>query len=245
MSQSQAKSAPLPRWVAGVASVAIAFHLVAVGALALGAYSGPWVTEFGSSTARGPEFARVFAKVLRPTYFKILNMPHDYHFASDGPEVQGVFLEARLKNERGETVRTINIPEEGENFWVRHRESLLVLSVADDVPVQAPRGEVIPGEGEQVRKVAIWDSLEGDTVARLRTVPEHLIPRQRPVYRPSEASLLRARSFARYLCRTYGVAKVELLRHSRNAIQPANVLRGEPIPGTFEELICSFGDLQP
>ena len=75
-------------------------------------------------------------------------------------------------------------------------------------------------------------------------MPEHLIPRDRPVFRPSEQSLLLARSYARYLCRTHGAATAELIRHTGEPITPAVMFTsGQPPAAAVNELISSFGEL--
>jgi hypothetical protein len=88
--------------------------------------------------------------------------------------------------------------------------------------------------------VPIW---EGQQSLRLNRVPEHLVPRNRPVYRPTEWSLVLARSYARFLCRTNGAAYAEIIRHSREILPPTAFMRGEPQDSAFTDLLANYGDL--
>jgi hypothetical protein len=210
--------------------------------LVLAAPSGPWPTSFGSSMAAEPQFAQGISNATTRNYLMPLKMTHNYHFPSNRPAPPGVFFEVRLKDETGELLKTIRVPDENASFWVRHRQSLLAQALADDQPVQPRAGEVVAAPGKQVQTVDIWDTAENNTL-RLRSVPEHLIPRERPVYRPSEWSLVLARSYARYLCRVHGAASAELIRHTREPVLPAVMFLEDPPAGTFDELVSSFGEL--
>jgi hypothetical protein len=88
--------------------------------------------------------------------------------------------------------------------------------------------------------VTIWD---GEQPLRLRLVHEHLIPRNRPVYGPTEWSLVLVHSYARYLCRKHGAASAEVVRHSRESIPPSVFFAGNPPPMAFRDLLASYGDL--
>jgi hypothetical protein len=80
---------------------------------------------------------------------------------------------------------------------------------------------------------------------RLKSVPQHLAPRDRSVFRPSEWSLLLARSYARHLCRAHGAASAEIVRHTREAIPPAVLFFDDAPPEAFEELVSTFGEVSP
>jgi hypothetical protein len=173
---------------------------------------------------------------------KFLKMTHNYHFATNRPGAAAAYLEVRLKDASGNEVATVKFPDDGANFWVRHRQSVLVSWFTDDVPVMPPQGEVVAAPHQQVPTVTIWDST-GPRRLRLRTVPEHLIPRDRPVYRPSEVSMLLARSYARYLCRLYGAASADVVRHSKEPIPPVVLFQDDTPAGAFDELVSDFGKL--
>ena len=131
-----------------LASMVVGLHFLAVVMLVLAAQSGPWTTRFGDSTAEGPLFAAKINNVMTPAYLQPLRMTHNYHFLSNRLTLSEVFFEARLKDDKG-NVTTLTFPEEGANSWMRQRENLLALGLGDDVPVQAPRGEVIPAPGRR------------------------------------------------------------------------------------------------
>jgi hypothetical protein len=248
---------PLPRALIVVGSLAIGVHLLAIMMLVLAAQSGPWLTRFGDSPAEGPWFAtRLTNYVVRdqqgtiisrsgllPWYLEPLRMTDNYHFASNRPLVSEVFFEARLKDDKG-SVTTLTFPDTGANAWLRHRETLLALGLGDDIAVQAPRGEVIPAPGQKMRTFMIWEPVKGEDALKLKEVPEHLVPKDRPVFRPSEWSLLLARAYARHLCREHGAASVELICHSKDQVMPAVLFLPEPPPDTFNELVCSFGEVR-
>jgi hypothetical protein len=177
-----------------------------------------------------------------PYYLRPLHLTHNYHFQSSETEFPAVFFEVRLRDGKGNLVKTLRFPDKDANFWVRHRQSLLAQGLGDDRPVAPPRGESIPAPGKKMREVTIWQSEPGDKELKLQAVPENLLPRDRPAFQPSPWSLLLARSYARHLCREYGAASAEVIRHSRDAVVPAVLFQREFPPGTFEELICNFGE---
>jgi hypothetical protein len=244
MSQSPAVAPrPLPFPLVLVASLAIVAHCFVIVMLALSARSGPWVTSFGDSPAEPPLFAARLTNLTGPAYLLPLWMPSEYHFVSSRTLDSAVYFEAILKDGKGNVIKTLKFPDEKENSWMEHRYAVLARGLGNDLPVEVPRGEVIPAPGKEMRKLTIWDPVPGGTTLRLREVPEHLVPRDRPmVFRPTEWSMLLARSYQRYLAREHGAASVELIRHSRNQIIPAVMFLPEPPPGTFEEMVCSFGE---
>jgi hypothetical protein len=223
-------------------SLLIAAHLFAVVAQVLAIPSGPWATPFGVSPATEPQFARSLANLTSPSLLSPLKMTDGYHFAGNRPAAPGVYFEVRLKDELGMTVKTVRIPDPDANYWVRHRQGLLAQALADDQPVE-PRGtESIPAPNQRAQTVSIWDMSENRTL-RLRSMPEHLLPRDHPVFRPSEWSLVLARSYVRHLCREHGAESGELIRHTREAVPPAVMHLDEAPPGAFDDLVSSFGEL--
>jgi hypothetical protein len=64
-----------------------------------------------------------------------------------------------------------------------------------------------------------------------------------PVFRPSEWSLVLARSYARHLCRTHGAASAEIIRHTRDPIYPVVLFEREPAADAFQDLVASFGEM--
>ncbi len=233
----------LPRWLVIVGSLVIIVHLVAVGTAVLAAQSGPWfVPQFGPSPALPPKFAEVIHNVTGPNYLEHVKLAHTYHFASNRPDPPEVKLEARLKFADGRT-QTVHFPDKDANLWVRHRQSLLLQRLADDMPIPPQPTENIPAPGQKVNEVQYWEQAKpGDL--RLTKKPEHLIPRNREVARPSDLALLLAHSYGRYLCRAYGAESVELIRHTRNPLPPAVLYMKEAPAQEFNpELSANFGEI--
>jgi hypothetical protein len=231
----------LPRWLIAAASVAIVVHLFAVGAVVLAARSGPWWAPSlgGPSPAEPPVFAAAVSDLTTPNYLMPLKLADNGHYMSNRPELPGVKLEAVLKFANGKE-ETLTFPDQNANPWVRHRQALLVRALSEDRPVMLdPSSSVNLVRGEAVRKmIEYWEAEAGPPqdkyrTLRLKTEAKDLVPRNREVFRPSEWSLLLARSYARYLCRTYGADKVVLIRYTQEAITPVELFRdrgAEPFP---------------
>lgn len=250
---------PLPTWVIGLGSAVILFHLALVTLLVLYASSGPWplkVPPFGESPATPPQFAQRAGSLATAFYLQPLKLTQNYHFRTNDPEVQGVYLEVRLKDAKKNLMKTLRFPDPEANFWVRHRQALLVQWLAMDLPIRPPQGDVIEAVGKDAPGVTIWSPEPGrppdpkKTLLRLEEVKIHKIPREREVMRPSELSLALARSYARYLCREHGAAQAELIRHTRYPIMPVVMVYANQLPPeadlppeTFHELISNFGEL--
>jgi hypothetical protein len=230
---------PTPLIVAG--SVLIAAHLLAVAGAVLAAPSGPWPTPEGMGTAAPPPFAERLHDGLPSGYLRCIRMTHNYRFASNRPGLPAVYLEVRLKDREGRPLATVRFPDDNANRWVRYRQSVFARGLADDQPVAPPQGEAVAPPGRQVRSVPIWD-MAGPRALRLSPVPEHLVPRDRPVFRPSNWSLVLARSYARYLCRVHGAARAEVIRHTRDPVPPAAGFLEQPPADAFEDLIANFGE---
>ncbi len=242
MSEPQAVSArALPRWLILLGSAAVAFHLFALGALVVAAHSGPWPGAVGTIMGMEPPFAAHVSAITTRDYLVPLKMSHNYHFATSRPGAPAAAFEVRLKDSGGQVVQTLEFPDARANCWVRHRQAQLAQDLADDVPVPPRQGETIPAPGQQVPNVTYWDSAE-DCALRLKTVPEHLVPRDRPVFRPSEWSMVLARSYVRHLCREYGAASGELVRRTREPVAPDLMFTDEPPAAAFDTLVANFGE---
>jgi hypothetical protein len=241
MAQLRSKAAhPARKPLIAVASLAILFHFGAVIVHALAAPSGPWPGLDGNGMADPPSFTRTLDKPLVQGYLKPLKLTHNYHFPSNRPIAPGVYLEVTLKDSKGESQKKISLPDPESNAWVRYQEGLFAQGLVPDQPIAPPQGEEIPAPQQQVRRVTIWD---GEQPLRLRRVDEHLVPRNRPVYGPTEWSLVLVHSYARYLCRKHGAASAEIVRHSRDAIPPTVLIASSPPPMAFSDLLASYGDI--
>jgi hypothetical protein len=234
----------LPRWLIIAASVAILFHLTALGVRVLAANSGPWPSMEGGGRMGPPQFAYQLYQSLPGGYLQLAQLTHNYHFDSDRPSQTGIYLEARLKDKDGNEIAKLTFPDANANSWMRHRQRLLVDKLGNDEPVIPPMTERVAAPGQPTEKVTIWDEYENGK-ARLKTVDlNSLIGSTRPNMRPSDVAMLYARAYARYLCRTHGAASAEIIRHYQNPIPPV-VLYDDSIPsGAFDEATSNFGEFK-
>ena len=215
---------------------------------------------------RSPAFAHAI-RGLADWHGQYLRLANSDHFVFNRPAaVPAVEMEVRLKDGDGKVTRTLRFPDPQANPWVRQRQELLARALAPDQPSEPSGQEVVPAPGQKAPTADIWLTREDDipdpsasakldfltdpdpdhpVQLRLRTVPLHLVPRGRGVMRPSELSVVVARSYARSLCRQYGAARAEIIRHTREPISPALLFKGEPPADAFEELLASFGEVSP
>jgi hypothetical protein len=258
MAQLRSKIAsPASPFLLAVGSVAILFHLGAVVVHVLAAPSGPWhgPPDGRSKPEDPPRFAQSLDDSPVESYLKLLKLTQN-HFAGNRPSAPSGYLEVRLKDATGEVLTTFRFPDAEAprmlagtmlrlpNRWIRYQQELFAQGfIQEDVRFAAPQGEVIPAPGQQVPMVTFWDAT-GPNAFRLKRVPEHLLPHDRPFLdRPTDWALVLVHSYARYLCRQRGAAKVEIVRHSREAISPSDLLRGNVPPAAFTDTIDSYGDI--
>jgi hypothetical protein len=230
------------------ASAALVFHLSSVAVLALTYPSGPWpMSEGGADRVAPPRFAVTLFQTWPGEYVKAVQMARgfSYHFPTNRPGEPAVALAFRLRYDDGREAETVPLPDPRANFWVRHRQGLLAKALSMDLPVMPPQAERAPAPGAEPPSVPIW---EVDKGARnrlvLRAIPEHEIPRDRPVFRPSDLSMVFARSYARHLCQSRGAAGAELVRYHQDPIPPGILFMDEPPPeAAFEKVQSNFGEL--
>jgi hypothetical protein len=256
MSHEQMHAAnAVPRWLVYLGSIAIGFHLFAVVSGALAAPSGPWPSMQGPNMSTPPQFAytlnsftldkvidlSLFKHISIPNYLSAVKMTHNYHFPSNRPALPGAYLEVRLKNEKGEEIKRLKLPDPDANAAVRYHQEQVVRGLADDQFFMPSQTERIAGPGKQVL-VEVWENdPRNQRSLHLAKKAEHLIPKE-GVFRPSEWSKILAGACARYLCAEYGAASAEIIRHHQEAIPPA-VLFMDNIPASnFDELISNFGE---
>jgi hypothetical protein len=243
MSASSTKA--LPAGLVLLLNVVIVFHLGAILLLGLASFTGPWLMSMGPSMAEGPPFATEVTLYTKPYYLEPLHLANDYHFLSNRMQLPSTYFEAVLKDKSGEVIRTIKFPDPKANFWIRHRQALLAQGLMEDLPVQPPPGEKIAPPGQTPPPVSFWDRGQEDAVFKLHTVPEHLLPRNRPqLSQPTEWAQVLAKAYKRHLRRRYGAASVELIRHSRAPLLPVYMFLTELPQGSLEEQICSFEEFR-
>jgi hypothetical protein len=190
-------------------------------------------------------FAREFNQVIQPTYLSFLKLDPDYHFPDNRPGAPGVFLIAHVKDGSGKVLKSLRIPDADANPWLRHRQEQIASRLNQDVPVPMPQGERLAPVGQSLPTVKYWDMVpDARNNFRLKEVSELEVPRGRPVFKPSDWSLLLAQSYARYLCRAYGGTAVEIERHTKGMIPPMALFEAAP-QGALDETVYSFGELQP
>ena len=147
----------LPTWQLAIFSVVIGGHLLAVLAMILAVPSGPWPTADGNSLSTPPQFAYSLNNLIPRSYLQSLGMAHHDHHVSDDPARRGVFLELRLEDAEGRPLTTLTLPNPESNWWIRHRQSLLVRALADDIPIAPPEGEMISAPGQSASTTPIWE----------------------------------------------------------------------------------------
>lgn len=249
MSSPTPQPVALPRWLIIVGSIAILLHLTAIVGNVLATTSGPWPTPEGGNMSPPPQFAFSLTEIkvndvkVIPAYLQGLKFTHTYHFATSRPSQPGAFFEVRLRDAEGKEIRTEKFPNPQANYWVRHRQSLLAQGLADDMPVVRPTTELVAAPNQEAPNAMIWEG--GATPGlRLRTVPQHLIPNDRPVFRPTDWALLLAKAYGRHLLRaTPEAASAEVIRHTRDPYPPVVLFIDTAPPGAFEELISYFGEV--
>lgn len=252
MQQSQSPTAGVPpRWLVRVGSAAILYHLVAITLPVLDVKSGPWP----GGLAEAPAFAHS-ASGLSKVHAQIFRVVHSYEFPTNRPsDLPGVEFDVRLRDTDGKVIQTLHFPDPKANFWVRQRQDLLARNLAPDQQLESPGAELLAPPGQEIPKVSFWSLPEefdpaaakpGDKPElHLRTVEYNAVPRNRQLMKPTDWALVLYRSYARYLCRKYGAASAEVLRHTREPVSPAVLFGNELPPNALEDLVASFGEVKP
>jgi hypothetical protein len=258
----------LPTWLVVVGSAAILYHLAGIIIPILDTPSGPWPSQGDRNMGEPPHFAHSAAD-LATLQGKYLRVAHSFHFDSNRPaDRYGVEFEVRLKDADGKLIKTLRFPDPAANPWVRHRQEILAQGLAVDLPVPPPQGEVLAAPGGKVPTRSIWLRKDEDIAKlakqpappptgkpvglRLETVPVNdLVLLRRDVWRPSEWTLVLAKSYSRYLCRKEGAASAEVVRRTRTSVSPA-VLFGtkvapneenNPYSMAFDDLAATFQEV--
>ena len=231
--------AQVPRWLVWVGSIAIVFHLGAIGVNTLAVESGPWPTPDGGEMVSPPLLAQRSSAVVSD-YLTPLRQSFVYHrHANKIPAMPGVYLEFHLKDNDGNEIKTVRVPDDNANSWVRHRQEMLTMVFGTDQRVAPRQSEMIYAKGQTPPKVQIWDMQKGQL--RLVQVEENKVPLDHPVYGPTEWMFLLAQSYARYLCETHGASKAEMIRHYQEPIRP--FVLSEDVPArAFSEIVSNFGE---
>jgi hypothetical protein len=241
---------PLPKWCILAGSLLIVFHLGSLLVHGLAAPSGPWPSREGPDFAAPPQLALLVDEPIAQRYLPRIKLTHNYHFPSNRPGTPGAFLEVRLKDKEGEVVKTVRFPDPKASWSVRQRQALATRWLTDDQMAIPPQGERIPAPGEKIPEVPVWTpaSDEGGEQSRklnLSWMPENELPRpprDQPLARPTDWSLLVVRSLARHLCRVHGANSAEVVRRSRDPLPP-RILFEREAPPPMEDLESNYGRL--
>ncbi len=218
----------LPPWLTTSISVVVVLHLGAIIFLVLAASSGPWLINFGpipSSDALGPPFATTVNQVTANYYLRPLQMTHNYHFLSNRAGEPGVRFEAKIRDEDGNVIETVEIPDQRANFWVWHRQKLLAQGIYQDQMVQRSGTEKIeaPDKKASFTKYYWNPSKDGGPMTLLARSSAGNPPEEVQL-RPTAWSLVLAKSYMRYLRDKYDAKSVDLYRHTRQGIRPELML---------------------
>jgi hypothetical protein len=236
----------VPRWIVLLGSVVIVAHLGSVLANVLAAPSGPWPAPppQGVYQAEPPRLALAVAEPAGRWYLGPLKLWSNYHFRSNSRLEFQASLEVRLEDEAGKPVKTVKFPDPRASRRLQHWQRLAATWLVPDEPVMRRPGEEIAAPGKKVPEVPVWGSPDNDPARlRLEYKPENLLPHDQPSMRPSEWSMIFIRSYVRYLCRTHGAARAEVVRHSRAAVPPQILFEREVPPAPDRDLESSYGRL--
>jgi hypothetical protein len=191
-------------------------------------------------------FGRRGREVKFLDYVRFLKMTHNYHYMANRPPVPGIRIDIKLKDAAGEVIRTVQLPDPKANFWVQQRQLNMIRGMSEDQPVDTNQGDYIPGVGKPPPMIDYWDGagVRGGNEWNLKitTQQQHLIPRDRPVMRPSAYGRILAGSMARYLCRETGAASAEVFRISREPVSPMMLNMEDAPPESFNTLTSNFGE---
>jgi hypothetical protein len=213
----------VPRWIVIVGSVLIAGFLLAV-------------------PMPAPRFAQSVHEITGPNILQPLRMTHNYHFLTNNPRDYAVFFIVNLKDEKGQEMKSIRIPDPAASSAVQYRQKLLARWLTMDEPVVLPQSEVVPAPDQKAPEVQYWDMNQPQKLM-LVTKPQHLVPRDRPfISAPSAVQLMLAQAYVRYLCHSHGAASGEIIRHARMPIPP-DVLTQDNVQGMmFDEFTSNYGE---
>jgi hypothetical protein len=229
-----------PRWLVLLASAPIVYHLSSLALGALAAPSGPWPTPEGAGMSLPPPAVASAYDGFAQPYLRAAKLTHNYHYPSNRVGNPDAYLEVHLEDAAGNALSTVRVPDLDAPPYVQRRQALLMRYLVDDQPVQPPTSERIYPPGQTPPRLSIWEMNEPGRLY-LAEITEMEVPRNRPVFRPTEWSLIVVRSCARHLCRVHGAGRAHVVRHSREALHPG-VLVGAPTPpGAYEELVSDYG----
>lgn len=206
---------PLPLRL--LVSVAIIFHLAALAGLVLSTRTGPWAMPDGDiGIAHAPFFAeRIFDSTRG--YRQALRLTEDYRFSSNLRPDSDNQVEIRLKDKDGKVIKTVLLPQSNSWLGSYQREQLIANLLSKNEAVDAPEGEKIPPPGQQVPMASYWKAQGSNKLWKLEITPEHLLPREEEMARPTDLSVILAKSLARHAQKKYGGESADVALRSKQS----------------------------
>jgi hypothetical protein len=245
--EEQETGAAIHGMVKQILGLVVVLHFAFIIVFMLGVRSGPWPMWEGP----GADFADVPRFLNGPVlewsrkYLSTLRLDETGRYPSLRHTPVEVRMHARFLDAEGKETGTLDFPHSNSPFWIKPWERMIAQALANDVMREPPQGEKSYPPGTKPPQFAVWRSPKpDDPVQQLTWVPEHLLSRapSPPDWGPDEWGLALSRSCARYLCRTYGAASVEIHRHWKYQQPPFAVLAERPPDKeAFGERISNYG----
>lgn len=232
-----------PTWLMVVGSLAIAIHLFLAFFMTLNVPSGPWATPQGAMPALAPAFANTIGSSFALPYQSVLRSNSTFRFSSMRQEQLDLTFEALLKDDKGTVTRKISYPDPTAPSSIQYRQKLLAQQLGNDEPLPPQQSVIIAAPGEQLPTLRWWQQ-DGDRRYVLKQDNPNAVPRNQQFMQPSQAQMIVAKSYARFLARHHAAPKVEIQRSWYDPIMPMVLINQDP--PTADELrrfMSSYGEL--
>lgn len=233
-----------PTWMMVLGSLAIAIHLLLAFIMTLNEPSGPWPVDGAGIPADPPRFVREIGNYwLTNLYHNSVRSNHSFHFSSNRQEGQEISFDGLIKDDKGTVIKKVSIPDPEAPSSIQVRQRLLAQQLGNDEPLPPQQGVIIAAPGKELEPIRWWHQ-EADRRYILKTENPNAVPRNQSFMHPTDAQLIIARSYSRFLSRQNAGAKVELTRSWYNPIMPM-VLVNDPPPNAADlrHFSSSYGEL--
>lgn len=233
-----------PTWMLALGSVAIALHLLLAFIITLNVPSGPWPVGGAGIPADPPRFiSRIGESKWVKRYYNALPSYHSFHFSSNRQEGQEISFDGLIKDDKGTVIKKISFPDPEAPSSIQVRQRLLAQQLGNDEPLPPQQGVIIAAPGKELEPIRWWHQ-EADRRYILKTENPNAVPRNQSFMHPTDAQMLIARSFSRFLSRQNAGARVELTRNWYDPILPM-VLVNDPPPSAADlrHFSSSYGEL--
>lgn len=233
-----------PTWMMVLGSVAIALHLLLAFILTLNQPSGPWPVQGAGLPADPPRFVSGIGNHwLTNLYHNTVRSNHSFHFSSNRQEGQEISFDGLIKDDKGTVIKKISIPDPEAPSSIQVRQRLLAQQLGSDEPLPPQTGVIIAPAGKELEPVRWWHQ-DADRRFILKTENPNAVPRNQSFMHPTDAQLIIARAYSRFLSRQNAGARVELNRNWYDPILPM-VLVNDPPPNAADlrHFSSSYGEL--